>query len=136
MTRWILNWGDEKTGGQTAVSSLEELDHQLDLLELRGRAAHPQIVDLCDAEDPDGPVLSIGTGADRSVAVWTVSEEGDGNAISRGVASTDASEWFEFAGEPTEYAAGRLIPPDSARQAARQFFDTGKRPTNLEWEAV
>jgi Immunity protein Imm1 len=136
MTKWTLSWGSDHENGYAVVTSVQELDRQLDQLEQRARVLQPMIVELCDAEDPVGPILSIGVGADRSVATWTVSEEGDGNLVSNQPRPAGDSVWFEFLGEPTEYAPRKLITPAAAREAARRFVETSERPSNIEWDAV
>ena len=134
--RWTLSWGDEDTGQEVEVASIEDLDAQLDRIDAAARAAgEPIIVNLADGDDDDGPVLGIGLGDERSVVTWTVSDDGDGNLVSHGGGAGERA-WFAFADEPSEFTAEELIPTDAAREAARVFLRGGERPSNLEWEEV
>lgn len=143
--KWTLSWSRATDGAEPVpqfdltVSSVQELDRELDRITELARGTDPLMVDLYDDDDPDGAVLGIGLGADRSVASWTLPNDEPGSMGSRGDGtgrSTDDEPWFVWSGEASYFDPATTISVDAARQAMREYMRTGARPTNIEWEPV
>lgn len=129
----MLSW-DER-GTLVPFSSVEELDQLLD--GVRAEAAQndqPVVVTVLDADDPDGPALSIGCGGSLSVAVWRTPEE-TAALLSCGDDDASGPAEFTFCGEPTKYPSSALVDNEFARAAMRAFVTSGTRPEEVRWQA-
>lgn len=139
----MLSW-DER-GTLVPVSSLEELEQLLDQVSAEAaERGSPLMVTMLDEDDPAGPALSIGCGAEYGVAVWHMPDRDPPSMVSRGkradkagkvnkAGKADKAVSFRFCGEPTEYEPGTLIPNEQAREAMRGFFGSGSRPDSVTW---
>ena len=77
------------------------------------------------------PKLSIGLGADQATLVY---DHGLSSASSRGHRKDDESEIiYAFEEGYSKFPSWTLVSKDDALAAAREFFQTGRRPTNLDW---
>jgi hypothetical protein len=115
----------------------EELMHGLQDLDQRTRAEdNPRIVEILSrAGDEDPPALSIGVGGDEYVLVFNDGGLSGDGAYSRGPREGDMSEvWFAYGDSDSEYQKWMLVDRGTAFDAAREFFRTGSRPTNVDWE--
>lgn len=128
----MLSW-DER-GTLVPFSSAEELDRLLDsVCDEVGDSTAPVVVTVLDADDLEGPALSIGCGGPYSVAVWRT--PGAAAALlSHGDQPDGASMEFTFCGDPVKYPSSALISNELARAALRTFAATGAQPQATAWQ--
>jgi Immunity protein Imm1 len=122
------------------VNSIEELDEVLDRWHAELMADEDaRLVTLSASPDLS---LTIGLGNEESVLNWT--DESDTSApymttrnpdYDFNTPDDDDEEDMEFAFGNTwnQYPTRVLIPIVTAREAMREFFTTGNRPTNVDW---
>jgi immunity protein Imm1 of predicted polymorphic toxin system len=127
--RQRVEWGED---GTAWVSSVAELDALLDKL-AREAAAKPFMVDLVS---PSGDSLSIGLGSKKSVLSWIPSGGNPPYYASKGNPEADGAVVFFYRGSWSEFPGWSAISIAAARAAMRTFFQTGARPTTVEWEEV
>lgn len=113
------------------VTSLQELDDLLDRLEEEAERGDPLIVGL---EMPNGASLSLGLGRSESVLNYVDSPDPPYYS-SLGDEGAEGSIVFYLDGHWTELPRSAAIPIEDAREAMRRFFETGKRPENVRWQA-
>jgi len=134
---YLVEWGRDDTQPtgthQLTVNTVEELDTVLDYIEQAGVA---QIVDISPADDhQDVPYgLQIGIGPiTRSFAVY-IGHPAGALGYDPHLPPTHASIIFDYGGEPTPYDPNWLrLTPTQARQLAREYVRTGRRPTSVAW---
>jgi hypothetical protein len=114
-----------------AASSPEELRALLD--RIQADPEYQDIPTMAQIAGPDGQrVLQIGLGrSDYSVVLWFDKICGDA-LISVGVA-TDDDPAFDFGGTWDAFENGSAVPVRAALDAAREFAETGAKPTAIEW---
>ena len=118
------------TTEQELVAALQDMDTQF-----RAEGDPRLVVIFAYPEVPDTPRLSIGLGANESVVTYDESIETGEGAISLGPRVDDHSDvGFSYGTGYSGFLASHLVPKDDAIAAAREFFRTGRRPTNLDWE--
>ncbi|BFU43133.1 Imm1 family immunity protein [Krasilnikovia sp. MM14-A1004] len=130
-----IQWDNgEKTA---SVSSATELDEVLNRIEAqRGPTGLHFVVDITKNEEhrgmPVGLHMSVGH-PDRARVFWI--GPGDGVGYEPGVTAWDGKPIeFDYGHLPTEEDPNCLrVTPVKAREAARQFVETGERPTCLAW---
>jgi hypothetical protein len=83
-----------------------------------------------------GDCISIGLGADRSVLNYVGASGDPPYFTSRGEQAGDAFISFRFGGEWSEFPAHNSVPTSLARAAVRRFCETGKLPSEIDWEEV
>jgi hypothetical protein len=108
------------------VTDITQLCSVLDDLQARFHD-DPRLVSIASAEGEQS--LSIGLGVDRSMLNWNnayLTSRGDADATGEDVEFAFSNTW-------NEYPPRVLIPMDVARQAVRDYFTTGVRPTNVTW---
>jgi hypothetical protein len=117
------------------VSSLTEIDDALDEIEQHAEKTEPPIADL---SNPEGDTLSIGLGRSQSMLSWISRSLDPPYFASKGQGSTGEADYVVFyaGGQWSEFPSSNLISKESAREAVREFFVTGRLPTNVEWEEV
>lgn len=125
---WKIKWD---ASPETTVHTIEDLDHVLDRLHQYCTAAPV----LATVELPSsGDSLSIGLGRAESVLNF-VSGSGDPPYWSSvGEHEKDEAVSFIFMGELSEIPLRHLIPMAVARQAVREFVQTGKLSNKVTWE--
>jgi hypothetical protein len=122
------------------VRTVEELDRLLDELDTeRGVDGAPYIVEVADEASGDGFItyhLQLTVGHPDRAALFFVGEPAGGIGYQPELGPwTGGTVVFDYGGEPTEYGADRLrVTPVVAREAARQYLRTGRRPTRVEWD--
>jgi hypothetical protein len=141
--KYVVAWG---RGNLRPGSTIAELDAALDEV---GASGVPRVVGIYPPEHLDNedssreeelpPALQIGFGhPERSFVLWLGPEGGIG--IEAGV-----SPWpdgapdiaFDSAGDVILVGPDRTrVTPAVAREAAREFIRTRRRPTCLEWPAA
>jgi hypothetical protein len=120
-------------GHDVVPASEEELLDELRRLDGEFRAERePRIaVIYADPEADVTPKLSIGLGADQATVVH---DHGLPSASSRGRPRDDESEIaYAYGDGYSEFPSWTLVSKEDALAAAREFFQTGRRPTNLDW---
>jgi len=137
---YVVTWG---RGNRRPGSTVAELDAALDEA---AEAGIPRVVGIYPPEHLDGdaspwdtalpPALQIGVGhPDRSFVLWLGPEGGIG--VEAGVAPwPDGAPdiGFDYGGDAVFAGPYRArVTPAVAREAAREFVRTGRRPTFVEW---
>jgi hypothetical protein len=90
----------------------------------------PPPVELVTADE--SRALDVGLArADYSVVIWH-DDDADELLASTGSLEIDADAAFNFGGTWTHIPDRSAIPPELARQAAREFLTTGRRPSCVE----
>lgn len=139
---FIVSWSRER---HELVSTAAELDAVLDAIDSGGV---PTSVGLCSVEqwlrfsevcvwdEPPSALLEFGIGhPDRSFVIWSGPDAAVAAAPAAGPWPAGAADIaFDYGGDAVFAGAGRAcIMPAAAREAARQFVHTGRRPTCVEW---
>jgi hypothetical protein len=124
-------------GYQLRPSSEEELVRGVMELDARTRAEHnPRIVEILatdGGEDP--PALSIGVGGQEYVLVFNEGNLSGEGGYSKGPHDGDSTEIsFAYGDSDSFYERWMLVDRDTAVNAAREFYRTGRRPANVRWE--
>lgn len=128
----VVSW-DER-GTLVPFSSAEELERLLDGVQDEiGDSGTPIVVTVLDADDLEGPALSIGCGGSSSVAVWRTPGTA-ATLLSHGDRPDGASMEFTFCGDPVKYPPSALISNQLARAAMRTFAATGAQPQEVAWQ--
>jgi len=115
------------------VSTVAELDELLDRLHFDPvlRDA-PPLVELVTPDETRA--LDVGLARpDYSVLLWH-DDDADEVLASKGTIGTNTDAAFNFGGTWTHIPDRSAIPIELARQAAREFLTTGRRPTCVEWK--
>jgi hypothetical protein len=136
MSKFEIQWDN---GSKTVeVENASDLDAVLDGIETeKGPGGRAFVVDITSGETykgiPVGLHMSVGH-PDRAKVIWV----GPGDGIGY---QPDVAPWagdiiaFDYGHLPTEEEPEYLrVTPAMAREAARQFIETGQRPTCLSWE--
>jgi Immunity protein Imm1 len=128
-----LQWSEEEP--PVAVSTCHELDEALHRVAARCTPKHPILIALY----VHGYEVGIGLGLpesfvniknwERGTPVCCLITVGDGRA-QRGTV------FFYLNTHPIEIRQRNLIPTTRARQVVREFFETGRRSTSVEWEEL
>jgi hypothetical protein len=121
--------------GDVTAESIAELDGILDRLDREATAAaRPCVVELQSAKGS----LGIGLGAGYSLLTWIDSSGLPPYFASAGAHETEVGEVvrFMFGSERSEYPKWQVIDRDLARRAAREFLESGERPSCVEWAEV
>lgn len=124
---------------RTLVSTVDELDAALDQAVAAAAGDYPHLVSIYPAEH-DGdwpPTLQIGIGhPHRSAAHW-ISAVGAGTGYQPDIQPWRAPISFDLGGVATDLPPeDTLVTPDAAREAAREYVRTGRRPAGLAWRAA
>ena len=116
------------------VGTCQELDRALHKAESRCVPKHPIVVSL----HVHGHLLEIGLGIPKSfVSIQRCEPTPGPGFISIGNARADwGAAFFSNGWRRTEVPERNLLPATKARQILREFFETGTRPTNIDWEAI
>ena len=122
------SWAEEQDVSLSTVSELDRLLGQI-------HEDHEDSPVLVSIElSSSGDSLTIGLGRAESVLNY-VSRSGDPHYWSSvGKRQESAATAFNFMGQLSEIPNRHLIPIDIARQAIRDFVQTGKLPRSVEWE--
>jgi hypothetical protein len=119
-------------------TTVKELVAGLRAFDAKFRAERePRIAVLfADQDEEDTPRLSIGLGAKECMLAFDESIKEGVGACSKGSRVGDQTEvGFCYGTGYSQFLASTLIPKKLAIAAAREFFRTGRRPTNVEWDA-
>lgn len=116
------------------VSTVDELDAMLDrIVAVERYRRDPVMAEVTSVDEQR--VLQIGLGYPTfSVLQWyDLTVDGPEALVSEG--TTDASGFggYNYGGTWTEFDATTAVPVDVARDAVREFAETGSRPTCVSW---
>lgn len=119
---------------QSDVGNVRDLDQVLDQLSEAAVATQPLIAELVNST---GARLGIGLGTSGSVLSFKQSDDppyfvsvGGSDALD------DEDVGFYYQGHWSEFPSSAVVPVERAREAARLFLSTGRRPDAIEWEEV
>lgn len=141
MTEYELSWGStDPAGGTEKITTTAELDHVLDRVEqLRSTDGLPFLITVTQLGSGDGVIeygLQIGVGHPHRSRLLYVGPPAGGFAYNPDTPPWDSDISFDFGGIPTEDDPNHTrLTPNLARQAARQYVDTGQRPTCVSWQS-
>jgi hypothetical protein len=125
---WKIKWD---ASPETTVHTIEDLDRVLDRLHQECTAAPV----LATVELPScGNSLSIGLGRAESVLNFVSGSGTPPYWSSVGEHEKDEAVSFNFMGELSEIPLRHLIPMGVARQAVREFVQTGRLWHKVTWE--
>jgi hypothetical protein len=132
-TTSTLRWSEAEP--PATVSTRQELDQALHKVAARCTANHPVIVAIY----LHGCEVGIGLGLSESFVNVKGWEPGTPESclitVGDGRAKHGASFFF-LNTHPIEIPQRNLIPMAQARQIVREFFETGRRSTGVQWEQM
>lgn len=112
------------------VHSVHDLDHFLDRLTIDAQDELPFTVELQMSPDTG---LSIVVGGEASHMEWFAETSRPPAVGCSGPWDSDDLIVFLHQGEYSELPKRFFIPHDQARDAMREYFQTGSRPRNVVW---
>lgn len=133
--RVLVDGRDHRSHLQTE----DELAQQLaDIDTAAQRDGQPLIATLYyDADADDPPFLSIGLGAVDSILIHTSGLANNESGFSRGPRDGDTTEvLYRYGTTINAYQRWMLIDKHVAINAAKEFFRTGRRPTDIQWADI
>ena len=138
MTRYEISWGYDPHIVRF-VESVNELDVVLDeATQSQDEDGLHFVIDLVDPDRKQGEIdiplgLHFGIGPGYAKVIWT--GPGENIGFESGIEPYGGVlPEFDYGGVPTEETPGTLrVSPAAAREAAREFVESGQRPTCLEW---
>jgi hypothetical protein len=115
------------------VASAESLEELLDELTLRAQEINMPFSVQIELEDDSAILISVGSGISH-LEFYSASHHPPVVA-SLSQVSTDGDEIVTVlhGGIPSTVSRGSCVPIAEARAAVRQYFETGRRPTNISW---
>ncbi|HVS04634.1 MAG TPA: Imm1 family immunity protein [Candidatus Dormibacteraeota bacterium] len=129
-------WGPPRIeweeNGRAEAASVEEVDRLLDDLAEQARE-RPFIVELMSSA---GDSLAIGLGREESILSWVQASGDPPYYASKGDRDSQGLVVFFYGGRWSEFPRSFAVGIAAARKAMRLFFETGQRPTNVEWDEV
>jgi hypothetical protein len=126
----LAQWTDFESSYSREVNTVAEA---LDLIsELRSTVTEPAMVEFLD--DPDGPSFGYAVGREKTVLTFQYSNDPPYYASLTDTASEDA--WFCYAQQYSEYPGENMISHDDGQHALREFFDSRKLPSAIQWEKL
>ena len=128
-----VQWSE--TEPPATVSTCHELDQVLHQVDARCTPGHPIIVAIY----VHGYQVRIGIGLHESFVhvERPKSDASESCLITVGSGQARHGVVFYFLGtRPTEIPQRNLIPTSQARGIVREFFETGRRSTNVQWEEL
>ena len=129
---WSLDFGSSDPKLQaTQVADRVALDRILDAI--AEQASEPLIVELVS---PNGARLGVGLGPRGGVLSFNDSSDPPYFVSAGNLGSSTDEVVFYHQGHWTEFPGSALVTIDDARDAARAFIATGKRPENVPWEEI
>lgn len=128
MSTYEISYGEGPT--EVVIATVDELDEVLDRATAAAAAdVLPYIVYIHTEAGMDGDMLGLGVGGEFSYLTFNdqyVPGDLDGGKPSR---------WY-YDNQPTDLPPGIGIPPNVARDAAREFIRTGRQPAGAAWADI
>lgn len=120
------------------VRTLEKLDAVLDSVHQAGRPVWVELVvdDDPDAHPDDVVGLQIGLGAEYSTLAFYDDKPPHRYGSVGTLPMPDDAEVFVMAGVPTAMEPDSAVSLDEARQTAREFAASGRRPECVTWKSA
>ena len=131
MTRWEIEFRDGEPPRE--LGDLAELDALLDRVSSEAPEGRPTGVHLFS---PEGACLTLALGSEESVLGFIDASCEPPYFASKGEVE-DVEPLFTFyvcSEHHTEVPRRNVVSTGAAREAAREFFRTGRRPENVAWE--
>jgi hypothetical protein len=129
---WSLDVSSPDPQLQTAeVTNGDDLDRTLDAI--ADQATEPVIIELISST---GERLGVGLGAAGSVLSFTGTSDPPYFISTGNLGPQNDGVVFYLHGHWSEFPASALVTNQDAREAARRFVATGRRPDNVRWEDV
>lgn len=128
-----VQWSE--TGPPVVVATCHELDQALHQVAAHCTPGHPIIVAIY----VHGYQVRIGIGLHESFVhvERPKSDASECRLITAGGGQARHGVVFYFLDtRPTEIPQHNLIPTSQARAIVREFFETGRRSTNVQWEEL
>jgi hypothetical protein len=121
---------------ERVLSDVKALDAVLDEASAEARTVGKLNVVVLSAPNRDW--LSLVLGGEETVVSFNYGHGDPPYFASVGAAETDEPVLTAFVGlqHHTEFPRRWVVPVAAGRQAAREFFSTGQRPSSLAWEEV
>jgi hypothetical protein len=115
-----------------SVQSVAELDAFLDRVAATPRYQRfPVVADIVSADDRYILQILLGR-TDASFLIWNIADESIEASVGTVLVKGDIV--FNYGGSRTDAYDDTTIPVDIARAAAREFLQTGRRPSGVEWK--
>jgi hypothetical protein len=128
---WTIAWGDDHL--PVAVKDLAHLMERLAEAGKDAGASHTMV----ELVSPSGVACAIGLGRERSVVTFNASYAEPPYFISRGdLPSGGEALVFFYNGHWTGFGPEESVPTDQAVLAFKEFFETGERPSAVEFVEV
>jgi len=124
-----LVWGES---GTVPVDSIDDLDRRLAELAKEAKS-RPFIAELIAT---NGNCVSMGLGREESVLSWVQASKDPPYYASKGNPKAEGTIVFFYGGDWSDFPRWSTVSATDALAAMREFFETGERPTTVEWEEV
>lgn len=119
---------------QHQVASVAELDAVLDQVAADAeRDDRPLYVQLVNPDHSHALDVGLGCSEYSSLTFHTLPPAPRGVEFSVGSVNAPEDAEFYLGGTPTVIEPGTAVAVSDARKAARQFVETGRRPTAVAW---
>jgi hypothetical protein len=124
-----LLWGESETA---VVESIDELDHRLAVLTEEAKK-RPFMAELIAT---NGNSLSMGLGREETVLSWVPANNDPPYYASKGNPNAEGTIVFYYSGDWSEFPRWSAVPVPAGWATMREFFQTGERPSTVEWQEV
>ena len=124
-----LLWGESETA---ELESVGELEQRLAVL-TEEAMARPFMAELIAI---NGNSLSMGLGREETVLSWVAASNDPPYYASKGNPKAEGTIAFYYSGDWSEFPRWSAVPVPAGLATMREFFQTGKRPSTVEWEEV
>jgi hypothetical protein len=121
-----LRWGET----EAVVTDEKELQRLLASASKEAESTYT----MAELSSEERGFLAIGLGRDESVASFVRSYSEPPWYVSKGEAAKPGTVLFVYDGHWTEFPRSYEIPTSEALAALVEFFRTGDRPRNIEWD--
>ncbi len=126
----LLHWSE---AGNKHVSSVHEMDLTLDQVHAEATRTQPVIV---YAVHPNGDCLAIGLGLPDTILSFIPQSSKTPNLASTGhIAESGVISFYTY-DHHSEFPRSQCIPLATGRSALREFFLTGKPPSQITWQEI
>lgn len=140
MTIYTVQWGGWDDLGEVQITTAEELDTLLDQVATRrdedGLGYKVGIFAEVARSRPLPFGMEITLGHPDRAWLFYSGPEGTGLGFDPDLPPWDGEPvWFNTGGDASDFGADRLLlTPELARQAIREYVQTGQRPTCVQWD--